>query len=60
MLTYIDVATPMLDANGEVKKDIFVDDDLHLNEKGYRIWTAAVKSVLMQGKGKHEPRRLRD
>ena len=50
----------MLDANGEVKKDIFVDDDLHLNEKGYRIWTAAVKSVLMQGKGKHEPRRLRD
>ena len=46
-LTYVDVATPMLDANGEVKRDIFVDDNLHLNEKGYNLWTAAVRSVLM-------------
>ena len=60
LLTYIDVAAPMLDANGDVKQDIFVDDNLHLNEKGYRLWTAAVRSVLMQGEGKHEPSRLRD
>ena len=60
LLTYVDVATPMLDANGEVKQDIFVDDNLHLNEKGYNLWTAAVRSVLMQGEGKHEPSHLRD
>ena len=37
LLTYVDVATPMLDANGEVFQDIFVDDNLPLNEKGYKI-----------------------
>ena len=28
--------------------DVFVADGLHLNEKGNRIWAAAIKSVLME------------
>lgn len=28
----------MTDQNGEVYTDIFVDDNLHLNDKGYEIW----------------------
>jgi lysophospholipase L1-like esterase len=35
---FIDVYPAMLDATGHPKKDIFVEDDLHMNAAGYRIW----------------------
>ncbi len=35
---YVDVWSPMLDADGEPLKNIFVKDNLHLNADGYRIW----------------------
>ena len=56
LLTYIDVATPLLRANGEVMDDIFIDDGLHLNEKGTRIWASTVKAVLMAGEAQYESR----
>lgn len=45
-LTYIDVATPMLGADGTPKPEIFLSDNLHMKPEGYAIWTAAVKPVL--------------
>lgn len=45
---YIDVATAMFDRNGELKKDIFVDDNIHMNAAGYDIWTQTVKPVLLE------------
>jgi lysophospholipase L1-like esterase len=54
LVTYIDVATPMLKPDGKVMTDIFVEDDLHLNPKGYEIWAAAVRAVLVPAEGKHE------
>ncbi|HEX9724907.1 MAG TPA: GDSL-type esterase/lipase family protein [Vicinamibacteria bacterium] len=53
-VTYIDVATPMLQPKGDVMTDIFVDDNLHLNPKGYEIWSAAIKEPLMQGEAQYE------
>jgi len=53
-LTYIDVATPFVQADGKVMDDIFVDDGLHLNEKGTHIWAAAIKATLMAQEGRHE------
>lgn len=46
-MTFVDVASPMLDAAGHVKKDIFKADDLHMNEEGYAIWRKVVRAVLM-------------
>lgn len=40
---FADVWTAMLGENGRVRQDLFLDDDLHMNLKGYKIW----KSVLM-------------
>jgi lysophospholipase L1-like esterase len=37
-VVFVDVWTPMLDANGEVQNDLFIDDGLHMNKKGYDIW----------------------
>lgn len=54
LLTYIDVASPMLDENNQPLKDIFIQDNLHLNQKGYDIWSNAVKSVLIPNEAKYE------
>lgn len=54
LVTYIDVATPFLKADGTVMTDIFVQDNLHLNEKGYDIWAAAIREVLMEHEARYE------
>lgn len=43
---YIDVATEMLGSDGKPKKDIFIRDNLHMNAKGYKIWTNVVRKKL--------------
>lgn len=55
LLTYINVASPMLDENGEPRKDIFLADKLHLNKKGYALWANAIKSILIPGEIQYEP-----
>lgn len=35
---YVDVYTAMLDSNGMPKEDIFLNDRLHMNAAGYKIW----------------------
>jgi hypothetical protein len=37
----------MLAPNGEPKPDIFVEDQLHMNTKGYELWKGLVGPVLM-------------
>ena len=53
-LTFIDVATPMLNDTGEPKPDIFIRDGLHMNDAGYDIWRDAVRPVLLAGEGPGE------
>ena len=53
-LFFIDVATPFLNADGTVMDDVFVDDGLHLNDKGNMIWAKAIKNVLMQHEAQFE------
>ena len=53
-LHYIDVAAPFLKSDGTVMDDVFVDDGLHLNDKGNAIWAAAIKAVLMPIEAQYE------
>lgn len=39
---FIDVFTPMLDARGQPRTDLFVEDRLHLNRAGYELWREVV------------------
>jgi lysophospholipase L1-like esterase len=48
LLTYIDIATPMLGRDGTPKREIFTDDELHMNRKGYELWTRTIKPVLFK------------
>ena len=45
-LVYLDIFTPMLDEEGQPRKELFVKDGLHLNEKGYELWTSLLKPHL--------------
>ena len=54
LVYYVDVATPFLQANGNVMTDIFVDDNLHLNPMGNLIWGAAIRAALMPQEARFE------
>ncbi|GAB3909311.1 SGNH/GDSL hydrolase family protein [Larkinella knui] len=43
---YLDIYSAMLDANGQIRGDLFRPDSLHMNPKGYEIWTAKLKPLL--------------
>ena len=45
-LIYIDVFNPMLGADGKPRPELFVEDMLHLNLKGYALWTALIRPRL--------------
>jgi len=45
-LDYINTFPHMLGPDGRPRPDIFVDDKLHLNEKGYAIWTRIIRPYL--------------
>jgi lysophospholipase L1-like esterase len=42
-LSYVDVFTPMVDSLGQPRAELFVEDSLHMNAKGYAIWINLIK-----------------
>ena len=54
LLTYIDIATPMLLDDGTPNPDIFLDDMLHMSAKGYEVWTKVVRPVLLEAELEYE------
>lgn len=46
--TYLDTATPTLMPDGTPDRMIFEEDGLHLNEKGYSIWTAVIRGPVLE------------
>ena len=45
---FADVWTPALGPDGSVRPDIFVEDNLHMNAKGYDIWEATIGPIVDQ------------
>ncbi|CAM4820148.1 unnamed protein product [Rotaria magnacalcarata] len=45
-VTFIDIWPDMLLPNGQPNPDLFLSDNLHMNSKGYAIWTKAVTIYL--------------
>ncbi len=43
---YIDIFNEMLTSNGIPRPELFISDNLHMNEQGYAIWTRAVNNYL--------------
>lgn len=53
-LRFIDVGAVLCNEDGSIKDDIFIKDKLHLNQKGYDLWSAAIKKVLMKHEQQYE------
>jgi len=47
---FADTFSAMLDKNGNVMTDIFIQDNLHMNAKGYAIWQKVLKPYLIKKK----------
>lgn len=43
--TFLDVHTSMLTSDSDVMKDIFLGDNLHMNAKGYSLWTTIIQPI---------------
>lgn len=53
---YLDIATPMMKDATFVREDLFVADGLHLNRKGYEVWTQTIRPILMSRYGPESSR----
>ena len=47
-VTFVDVNTPLLKADGSVDNGYFERDLLHVNRKGYEVWTSVLKPLLLE------------
>jgi lysophospholipase L1-like esterase len=45
-ISYVDVFTPMLGARGQIRRELFVEDGLHMNARGYAIWSKLIRPTL--------------
>jgi hypothetical protein len=45
---FVDIASPLFDANGELGRDLFIQDGLHPSAKCYAMWTAIIKPILLK------------
>ena len=47
-LSFADLASPLLGPDGTPAPDLFLGDQLHLNAKGYAVWTKALTPILQK------------
>lgn len=47
LVSFVDVATSMLDQSGNPKAELFSTDELHLNSAGYDLWTSILRPLLL-------------
>ena len=45
---FINVYNLMLNNKKQLRPELYVEDQLHMNEKGYEIWTKAIKPYLIK------------
>ncbi len=48
LVEHIDVGPSMLGMDGTPRPGLFLEDGLHLNEKGYKLWTSIVKPYILR------------
>ena len=45
-IVYVDVFTPMLNASGQPRPELFLEDGLHMNARGYAIWRDLIAPII--------------
>jgi lysophospholipase L1-like esterase len=45
-LSFVDIWPEMLGADGRPRRELFVEDQLHMNARGYAIWTRILRPIV--------------
>lgn len=45
-LTFVDVFEPMIGKDGKPRPELFLNDGLHMNDAGYKVWASKVRPLL--------------
>ena len=45
-MTFCDIDTPMIGADGKPRKELFIEDGLHLSRAGYDLWNTIIGPML--------------
>lgn len=45
-LAFINVFSVMLGPDGQPRRDIFIEDELHMNRRGYELWIPPIRAHL--------------
>lgn len=45
-VTFVDIWTAMLNEEGNPRKELFLEDKLHMNKKGYDVWADLIRKYL--------------
>ena len=46
--SFIDIYDAMLDANGNMREELYVEDRLHMKPSGYAIWKKVLEPYLVK------------
>ena len=52
---FLDVFTPMLTSEGQIRGELFLSDSLHMNKKGYQLWHPLLAPLLLKTSNKYYP-----
>jgi lysophospholipase L1-like esterase len=52
-LTFVDIFPQMLGPDGKPKKELLVEDGLHMTPAGYKIWNDALRPVLQSSRASY-------
>ncbi len=50
-LEFVDIDTPMVGPDGLPRKELFIGDNLHMNDAGYALWNEIIRPILDKGSG---------
>lgn len=45
---FVDIFSPMINLDGKPVNDLFINDGLHLSDKGYRLWTKILTPYIVE------------
>jgi lysophospholipase L1-like esterase len=45
-LTFVDIVPQMIGADGKPRKELLLEDGLHMTPAGYKIWNDALRPLL--------------
>jgi lysophospholipase L1-like esterase len=52
-LTFVDIVPQMLGPDGKPRKELLVEDGLHMTPAGYKIWNDALRPILQASRATH-------